>query len=41
MSRLSRRETLVVVGLLVALVVIAHYLGWIGSAPPLLAPGIH
>jgi hypothetical protein len=41
MSRLSRRETLVVVGLLVALVAIAHYLGWIGSAPPLLAPGIH
>jgi hypothetical protein len=41
MSRLSRRETLLVVGLLVALVAIADYLGWIGSAPPLLAPGIH
>lgn len=41
MSRLSRQETAVVLGLLFALLAIAHYLGWIGSAPPLLAPGIH
>ena len=41
MRRLSRRATLVVVGLLIALVAIAHYLGWLAGAPPLLAPGIH
>jgi len=40
MSRPSRRVTLVVVGLLIALVAIARYLGWLADAPPLLAPGI-
>jgi hypothetical protein len=41
MSRLSRRATLVVVGLLITLVAIAQYLGWLAAAPPLLAPGTH
>jgi hypothetical protein len=41
MSRLSRRATLVVVGLLIALVALARYLGWLADGPPLLAPGIN
>jgi hypothetical protein len=40
MNRLSRRATLVVAGLLIAIVAIARYLGWLADAPPLLAPGI-
>jgi hypothetical protein len=40
MSRPSRWATLVVGGLLISLVAIAHDLGWLAAAPPLLAPGI-
>ncbi|MGB7217231.1 MAG: hypothetical protein WBD07_00345 [Vicinamibacterales bacterium] len=41
MSRQSRRVALIAVGVLMALVAIGQYLGWLDGPPALLAPGIH
>jgi hypothetical protein len=38
--RRLRRGDLIVLAILIALVVVARYLGWLSTAPPLLAPGI-
>lgn len=40
MNRRVSRVTLIAFGVLIAIMAIAHQLGWIGPAPPLLAPGI-
>ena len=32
--------TLIAFGIVMAIMAVAHQLGWIGAAPPLLAPGI-
>jgi hypothetical protein len=40
MGRRLRRGDLIVLAILIALVVAARYLGWLPTAPPLLAPGI-
>jgi hypothetical protein len=34
------RVRLITLGIVMAIMAIAHQLGWIGAAPPLLAPGI-
>jgi hypothetical protein len=40
MSRLPRRGELIGAAVLIAVIVVALYFGWISEAPPLLAPGI-
>jgi hypothetical protein len=33
-------STLIVLAIVIALVVVGHYFGWLRQAPPLIAPGI-
>jgi uncharacterized membrane protein YccC len=40
MSKRSKRIALIVVGVAIALLAVAHHFGWIAGPPPLLAPGI-
>jgi hypothetical protein len=40
MSRRLRRSGLIVIAVLIALLVVARYFGWLSEGPPLLAPGI-
>jgi len=40
MSKRSKRIALILVGVVMALLAVAHHFGWIAGPPPLLAPGI-
>jgi hypothetical protein len=40
MNKRDSRATLIAIVVLMAIMAIAHQLGWIAQAPPLLAPGI-